>query len=455
MSLKDTICAVATPPGQGGIGIVRVSGPKAGEVLGKIWAGKCKVPSFESHRMYFGSVKDPVTVEKIDSVLSVWMKKPNSYTGEDVVEISCHGGPSILERILGACRGAGARSAGPGEFTKRAYLNGKMDLLQAEAVADLISATSEKAARMASRQLEGRLSKEINIFLEELTKIRAFVEASIDFPEEDIEFIEKEGIAKKLEDIVSRMRALAETYNEGRIIRDGVRVAIVGKPNVGKSSLFNALVGRDRAIVHHTSGTTRDLVTETEVMGGIVFHLTDAAGFRESDHAVEKIGIEKARDAMGDADIILLVMDGSVPPDDEDRKISKSLDRERTIVCLNKSDLPRRCGCETQGARCEISVSALKGNGVESLRQALVKRVADQKSLKSEGVVITTARHKEALSQAVNETEAALKVAKEGVSAEFIAHHLRQANEFIGQITGTISTDAILEQIFSRFCIGK
>lgn len=449
MSLKDTICAIATPPGMGGIGIVRVSGRNASRVLKKVWRGRVDVERFESHKMYFGNVAD------IDTALAVIMKRPRSYTGEDVVEISSHGGPAVLEQILDACRTAGARPAEPGEFTKRAFLNGKMDLAQAEAVADLISATSETAAKLARMQLEGRLSGEIGTIIKELTELRAFVEASIDFPEEDVEFIKKEGVETKLAKIQKRISELALTYDEGRILHDGVRVSIVGRPNVGKSSLFNSLVGRERAIVHHVSGTTRDLVTETIKIRGLAFHLTDAAGLRESDHEVERIGIEKARGSISDADIVLLVLDGSQPASGEDLKIYNVLDPQRTIVCINKSDLPRRIEFDAKGFHSGgVFFSALSGEGIGPLKEMLFQR-SRHKRRPAEGIIITSARHRAALDKASNAVLNAIKAAKEEGSTEFVAHHLAQAHEFLGEITGEAGGEAVLNEIFSRFCIGK
>jgi len=433
----------------GGIGIVRVSGRGSSRVLKKIWRGRIAVEKFESHKMYFGSVKD------IDTVLAVIMRRPRSYTGEDVVEISSHGGPSVLDQILDACRDAGARMAEPGEFTKRAFLNGKMDLAQAEAVADLISATSETAAKLAKLQLEGRLSGEIGGLIDELTDLRAFVEASIDFPEEDIEFIKREGVEAKLKKMQKRIMELAATYNEGRLLHDGVRVAIVGRPNVGKSCLFNSLVGRERAIVHHTSGTTRDLVTETIRIKGIAFHLTDAAGLRDSEHEVEKIGIGKARETISDADIVLFVLDGSEATGGEDLKIYRMLDLDRTIVCVNKSDLPKKIEFDVKGFHSRGAfVSALSGDGIESLKNILVQKAKNRKT-SPESVIITSARHKDALAEAAKYIEQAIESTKTRQSSEFIAHHLSLAHDSLGQITGKVATEAVLDRIFSTFCIGK
>ena len=469
MSINDTICAIATPPGQGGIGIVRVSGNGSPDVIQKIWKGKKSADIFESHRMYLGRVVDPQTKEPIDTALAVLMRAPNSYTGENVVEISCHGSAVILGKILEACKKAGARLAEPGEFTKRAFLNGKMDLAQAEAVADLISATSESASRCARDQLEGGLSRRIGELIDELTNLRAFVEASIDFPEEDIEFIEQEGIAKRLGAVASKIVSLADTYNEGKLFKDGVNVVIIGKPNVGKSSLFNALVGHERAIVHHTSGTTRDLVKETVQIGGVAFHLTDAAGLRESDHDIEKMGILKARDAIERADLILFVMDGSKPSDDSDKEIFNALDKRRAIVCVNKSDLPAPLLCKEGSGEVdrglphltspykgeEIAVSALRGDGIDLLKEKLLQSATGQKEVRTESAVVTSARHKEALHEAIGHIENAIKATNERQSAEFIAHHLSLAHDCLGQITGKVATEAVLDRIFSSFCIGK
>lgn len=481
MSSKDTICAIATPPGMGGIGIVRLSGEAARMILSRIWRGK-NIETFESHRMYLGKIVDPMPLfckegvkprgghaplrgsgeveqKVIDRVLVVWMGNPNSYTGEDVVEISCHGGQTILARILSACLKSGACLAEPGEFTKRAYLNGRMDLTQAEAVADLIAATSDAATRRALEQLEGRLSQRVNELSNDITKLRAFVEASIDFPEEDIEFLEKEGIANSLSQIANEMKSLARTYAEGRILRDGIKVAIVGKPNVGKSSLFNALVGKDRAIVHHAPGTTRDLVSEAIQIEGMVFHLTDAAGLWAGEHDVEKIGIEKTRDVINKSDVILFILDGSNELDDKDWEIFKGLDLSKTVMCVNKSDLSPAFrelpfGNEKEDAAL---ISALTGEGVDSLKGTLLKRVVQDRkeTIDSESVIVTTARHKEALDEAAQNIADAIKTTEEKQPAEFIAQHLNLAHESLNRITGQVTTETVLNEIFSKFCIGK
>ena len=458
--LQDTICAIATPPGHGGIGIVRISGNEAKNILEKMWDGKAPASSFESHRMYFGRIRD--NGEIIDAVFSVWMKAPHSYTGEHVVEISCHGGPAVLNRIIQSCIYAGARTAEPGEFSKRAFLNGKMDLAQAEAVADLIAATSEEASRLARQQLDGHLSQKITAILNDMTSLRAFVEASIDFPEEDIEFIGKEKIRDQLEGIAKRIKALANTYHEGRLLRDGVRVSLVGKPNVGKSSLFNALLGQDRAIVHHTSGTTRDLVTDTIQIGGAAFHMTDAAGLWETSHEVERIGIEKSYQAIKQADVILFVIDGSHPTDVNDENILRNLDIEKTVLCINKSDLanppipPLEKGGKGGFEGSAIRISALCGDGIDVLKERLVQ-YAQKHTCQAghESVMITSARHKEALDEAIKEMEFGNQAITDGKSAEFVAHHLFAAHEALGRITGKVSTEELLDHIFSRFCIGK
>jgi tRNA modification GTPase len=463
MACKDTICAIATPPGSGGIGIVRISGARSLSVLAKIWEGRKDVSSLESHKMYLGRVFNPKTGNLIDMAMAVWMRGPQSYTGEDVVEISSHGSQAVLGQILDASIAAGAKIAEPGEFTKRAFLNGKMDLVQAEAVADLIAATNEAAARAALMHLEGRLSHKITGLTDELTGILAFVEASIDFPEEDIEYMEKEKIASRLQQIIEGAKLLADTYTEGRIIKDGVNVTIVGKPNVGKSSLFNAIIGNDRAIVHHAPGTTRDLVKETAQLGGMAFHLTDAAGLWTGEHEVEKIGIEKAKKAIYESDVVIFVLDGSENLDDFDYEIYKLLDPLKTITCVNKSDLPpafRKLPFGSAENKFAL-VSAVTGEGIDSLKNILVSEVVGTKlsgkTIKTgkESIVVTSARHKEALDCAIANLNEAVKAAEERQSAEFIAHHISLAHEALGRITGRVTTESVLNEIFSRFCIGK
>ncbi len=489
---EDTICAIATPPGAGGIGVVRISGPRAREVLTALWRGRVHPSQFEARKLYLGSITLPlckgesegvdrtvstspnpslqrrgitdtihgsrITLHGFhDKALAVFMPSPHTYTGDDVVEISCHGSQIILSRILEACGAAGARIAAPGEFTRRAFLAGKLDLAQAEAVADLIGATSERGARQASEQLEGRLSAEVREAGSRLADIRAVVEASIDFPEEGIEQWCGD-IADRINDVASRVKKLTATYGCGRMIRDGVRVAIVGRPNSGKSSLMNRLAGRDRALVHHEPGTTRDVIEERVQIGGVEFRLRDTAGVRDAGCEVEALGIARTREEIALADLVLAVFDGSREFGKEDEEVMACVCARPAITIINKSDLPERLKLPSHDAQgIPLRISALTGMGMDDLSARLAAAVLSEDNIAGahESAIVTSARHKAALDDALT----ALKGGSDALAAndpiECIAQHLRSAQDALGSITGEVTTDELLDRIFSRFCIGK
>lgn len=456
-SPQDTICAIATPPGAGGIGIVRVSGCKAFDILQKIWTALRPAEVLEARKLTLGYAQT-IAGERLDTAMAVQMPGPATYTGEDVVEISCHGSPVVLSRILGSAVAAGARLAGPGEFTRRAFLAGKLDLAQAEAVCDLIHAEGERAARLAEEQLEGRLSREVLTLSQHLADIRAAVEAAIDFPEEGLEV---ENLPQSLDHLITQINQLVDTYREGRLVSEGVRVAIVGKPNAGKSSILNRLCGRERAIVHHTPGTTRDVIEERAVHSGIVFHLRDTAGIREAASEVEAIGVARTHEEVRRVDLLLLVLDGSRLLDADDRAILKLTHTIPTLTVVNKSDLPQMILDDEVRMQASnhrlVHCSATQGHGIDVVIETLVSLVTSGSGLVVGSAVatVTNMRHKEALDVAAS----ALQDAKTGLEAlkpmEFAAQHLRVAQEALGTITGEVTTEALLDRIFSRFCIGK
>ncbi|HPM41773.1 MAG TPA: tRNA uridine-5-carboxymethylaminomethyl(34) synthesis GTPase MnmE, partial [bacterium] len=347
-SIKETICAIATPPGSGALGVVRISGPLAREILARLWRGPVPVEKFRPRTLYLGNISVFPNPEgrPLDRVLAVFMPAPATYTGEDVVELSAHGSPFVLREILSACVNSGARPAEPGEFTRRAFMAGKLDLAQAEGVADLIAATSERGARLAASQMEGSLSKRVTSIGEEIASIRAEIEAAIDFPEEDVDAGGGGPLAWRIANALSGVGALKESFREGKLLCEGVRVAIVGKPNAGKSSVMNCLAGRERAIVHHAPGTTRDVVEERLSVGGVAFNLRDTAGLREGAGEVEEIGITKTLREIEEADLVLAVVDGSLDFDEGCAEMFSKLDAHKTVVVVNKSDLPRACLCE-------------------------------------------------------------------------------------------------------------
>ncbi len=455
ISNTDTICAVATPPGAGGIGVVRMSGPAAFAILGRIWRGGTPVSRFEPRKLYLGRIgiaNHESRVTGHDKVMAVKMPAPKTYTGQDVVELSCHGSQVVLKKILKACIAAGARPAGPGEFTRRAFLAGKMDLAQAEAVCDLINATSERGARVAALQLEGRLSQEIGGISSQLADLRGEVEASIDFPEEGIEV--SGGLEGRAAEISGRIKGLLATYETGRLAKDGMRVAIVGRPNSGKSSILNRLVGCERAIVHREPGTTRDVVEESVSLCGTLFRLRDTAGMRGGAAEVEAAGIARARQEIEMADLVIAVFDGSIEFGREDREVLDSITGARSVLVINKSDLPQRIGAGDLGAREVLRISAKTGGGFECLTKALSASASPESGLE-EGVAITSERHREALSSARSALAGSLETYRGRGPAECVAQHLKMAHESLGAITGEACTDAILDRIFSTFCIGK
>lgn len=465
----DTITAIATPIGVGAIAVLRLSGPQARQVFQGLWISSAvSVENFETHRFYYGKLAfsrtenghfSPDIHRIIDTVMAVYFAPPRTYTGEEMVEISCHGGAVVVQEILAACLAAGARLATPGEFTRRAFLNGKLDLAQAEAVADVIHASSETARMRATEQLAGRLSLWIRRHMTTLTELRAFVEATIDFPEEDIEMIAHAGIAERLDPLRAQLQQLSATYQSGRLLRDGVRLTLVGAPNVGKSSLMNQLLGEERSIVHERPGTTRDYVDAIWNLEGIAVQVTDTAGLRDGNDEVEQLGIQRSRDKMQTADWVLLVCDGSRPLQADEQRMLQELQPGRALVVVNKNDLSLVTSAQTIQALSPqlavVSVSARSGDGVTDLQNSLVQAMQGSGPRDVEGIAISNLRHKQALDQAIVHLTQAAHDVRERRSAEFVAHHLTKATQALGEIVGDVSTDDLLAVIFSRFCIGK
>ena len=454
---RDTIAAIATPYGESAIGIVRLSGPKALDILKKVF----KTPSGKIKPRYahYGWVLDK-SGEPIDEAVAIYYKAPHSYTGEDMVEFNLHGNPLILREVLQRLLEEGARLAEPGEFTKRAFLNGKLDLTQAEAVAELISAKTDLARRLALNQLRGALSKEIKPLREELLMLHALVESSIEFEEEDIPTIEREELIRRLKGILERVNRLLETAKTGKAIRGGIKLAIVGRPNVGKSSLFNRLLGEDRAIVTEIAGTTRDYLEEVVNIGGIPVRLIDTAGIREATDTVERIGVERSLQKLREADLILFVLDASQPkPTPEEVELAKLVAQsgKPTILVLNKIDLGKVIDLSDfplKGVPI-VEVSAKSGEGIEKLREEILKAVGVQAG--EGGNIYISVRHEELLKRAKAALENALRYLEEGefYSPEILMLDLREASDALGEIVGEVTTEDVLGQIFSTFCIGK
>jgi tRNA modification GTPase len=442
--INGTIAAVSTPSGVGAVGIIRISGSLCRDILKKVWINpNHPVDKFETHRLYYGKIST------VDNVLAVWMQAPHSYTGEDIVEIHCHGGSVSTKAVLEAVLNSGARPALPGEFTRRAFLNGRLDLAQAEAVAEVINATSERALRLANEQLNGRLSNEVNNAQRKLKELAVSIEAAIDFPEEDIEIIKNEQIEKGLKNILEKLSNLSRTYHEGKMIHDGVRVIIVGKPNVGKSSILNSLVGSDRAIVHPSPGTTRDIIEEDIEIDGIRFRLIDTAGIRDSTCEVEQMGIKRTRIRLSEADCALVILDAAKFMDEEDKVIIRETEKIKRIIVLNKMDL-----CPTASADA-IKTSVKTGLGLDELKKALINIVDVDLSHESEGVIVTNLRHKQALDEAANALNNGIVAIAKKESPEFVAVYIKLAMTNLGKITGEVTSEDVLNEIFSKFCIGK
>lgn len=455
----DTIAAISTAPGEGGIGIVRLSGTRALEIARQLFRGArhFDAASAPTHSLHYGHVVHPVSGEWLDEALLAIMRAPHSYTREDVVEIQCHGGMLPLRNILDAALSCGARLAVPGEFTKRAFLNGRIDLSQAESVIDIIRAKTDAGLRLAVQQLQGKLSAQVRQMRDALQQLLAEIEASIDFSDDDIELISSARIQRELRQSLDELSRVLATAREGKIVRDGLSLAIVGKPNVGKSSLLNLLLQEERAIVTPIPGTTRDAIEEYINLSGVPIRLIDTAGIRDTDDHVERIGVERTRQIIEAADMALCLFDCSAPLTAEDRQFVELVASKDKLILLNKVDLPAQwtaaelLGLFSASAQI-IELSITQHLGVDALKQAIVERVLD---VPLESVAVTNARHKQALSAAQASLRHAERSAQAEMSPEFLAVDLRDALRHLGEITGETTTDDILDRIFSTFCIGK
>ncbi len=452
----DTIVAPATPPGEGGVGIVRLSGPRAVTYLKNTFRCKTVDQEYQSHRLYYGQLFNPDNI-RLDEVLAVVMRSPRSYTGEDVVEVHCHGGLQIMRSVLDLYLNAGARMAAPGEFTQRAFLNGRLDLSQAEAVVAVIKARSERAGQVALDQLEGHLSRRIYCYSEQLKSALALLEAHIDFPDDEVGSLDLPLLVEPIRVQAEEMVALAESYSVGRVLREGASILILGRPNVGKSSLMNALLGEARAIVTSVAGTTRDTLEESLVLGGFPVRIIDAAGVRETDDPVEKEGVKRASSKARSADLILLVVDGSTLLTDEDLLAMDQCRVDKTIVVINKSDQTQKINLDPLSRFSNlVTVSAKQLTGLDALRELVAERVGrDSLTAAGEGLVVTENRHKDALLKAIAALNGFFAGAKGSAPLECLAMDLREGLSALGMITGETTPDEILDQIFSRFCIGK
>ena len=457
---QETIAAISTPFGESGIGIVRVSGVLAESICRKIFRPKREHPRFESHVFQYGEIVDPEGGAAIDEVLLVMMKAPKSYTREDVAEIHCHGGYLIVQKILDLIRREGAKLAEPGEFTKRAFLNGRIDLTQAEAVIDVINSRTSASLEIANQQLRGILYKEVMRLKEGLVEMLALIEAHIDFPDEDIDPISQEGMKKDLDRMVAVMSGWISSYEEGRIFRDGVSCAIIGKTNVGKSSLLNVLLNEDRAIVTAIPGTTRDVIEEVLNIREIPVRLIDTAGLRKTGDCVEMEGVRRTKEQLKRSDFILLVLDGSRELDKEDLEIFDEVVGKKKVIVVNKNDLPGRIPMGIIRSRFQsdavVQLSVLKREGIKDLENAIhACLIKGNVRRASESVIVASLRHKIGLEEAEKRLVASRGGLEDGVSLEFVAFEIRSALEALGEIIGETTTEELLNHIFGRFCIGK
>ena len=447
---EDTITAIATPSGAGAISVIRVSGALSFEISDKIFKGKKRLSDSESHTIHYGEIVNERGIS-IDDVLISVFRNPHSYTGEDSIEISTHGNPLISKQIVALLIRNGARPAEPGEFTKRAYLNNKIDLAQAEAVADIISSRTDASLRGARNQLDGLLSKKVEEIRSALINVSSFVELELDFAEEDVEFVNLDELSKRIEKVKSEIETLLKSYSFGKVIKDGVNAAIVGKPNVGKSSLLNYILKESRAIVSHIPGTTRDIIREDVSIDGILFRLYDTAGIRISEDIIEIEGVLRSRQAVKDADIVLLISDVEQGRSDELLEEIKSFtDENKILKILNKIDLG-----SNDTKNYDAAISTLSGEGIESLFFIMKEKALGSASYSEKGAIVSNTRHYECLRRAKETLEKAEESIKNKMSGEFISVDLRKAADDIGEIIGIVTSDDILNNIFTKFCIGK
>ena len=459
MLRDDIICALSTPQGVGALAIVRVSGANSAFLLTPFFISKrAQNSGFTSHRAYFGDYI--ISGERIDEVLVTYFEEGKSFTGEESFEISCHGSPYIVSRIMESLLEAGARLADPGEYTMRAFMNGRMDLAQAEAVADLIHAENKTMHDVALRQLKGGFSNQITAFREELVHFASMIELELDFSEEDVEFASRANLLKMLHSLKSNVGTLLDSFKYGNALKKGIATAILGAPNAGKSTLLNALLGEDRAIVSSIAGTTRDTVEDTFNYGGLTYRLIDTAGIRETDDFVERIGIQKAFEQAEKADIIFYLLDATAPEDDLEQRIAHlehSASQATIFLCINKSDQADASAVisRVEGSNCQVfQIAAKTKDGLSELLSALKESTAWTSHSASQ-TIVTNARHADALRRTSLALDKSIEAVELSIPGDLLAQDLRLALDGLGEITGTISTDDLLANIFSKFCIGK
>lgn len=455
---RDTIAAIATPIGEGGIAVIRVSGNKAIDTVDSVFKSKIPLKKAVGYTVHFGQIITQ-SGNKIDDVLATVFKSPKSYTGEDTVEISCHGGVLVTQQVLETVLEAGARSATAGEFTYRAFLNGKMDLSQAEAVADIIHAKSKKALSSAHQQMDGRLGEYIEIFRQDLIDATAMIELELDFTEEDVEFANKSDLEQLLSSLLTDIDNLLDTYETGRLIKYGISTVFIGAPNAGKSTLLNTLTGKERAIVTDIAGTTRDTIDADWNYEGLWFRLIDTAGIRTTQDIIEAEGVRRSQKAADEADIIIFLYDLSNGKSDEVMQILKKLKQDFSqkpvLVIGTKEDIENPRNAVSVEGHIDLKISALNQTNIDLLKKLIKEKALQNRDFDASSLLITSTRHKDALQKAKGHIQSALQGLKSDLSGDFISIDLRSALQYLGLITGQITNEDVLDSVFSRFCIGK
>ena len=454
--LFDTIAAISTPKGEGGIAIIRISGDKSFEILDKIFVKKNPNANLGFYKLNYGFIKDGE--KTVDEVMAVRLKAPKSYTCEDIVEINCHGGTLVSEKVLELVLRNGARHAESGEFTKRAFMNGRIDLSQAEAVMDIIQGKTEKSVSLSLDQLRGDLRDKVNQFKKALLDITAHVNVVLDYPEEGIDDPLPSELRNNLEEVYEEANRLIDSYNTGKKIKEGIKTVIVGKPNVGKSTLLNALLHEERAIVTHVAGTTRDVIEEIINIKGVPLVLVDTAGIRKTDDIVENIGVEKSKQFIGKADLVLLVLDASKELENEDIEVINQIkeNKKKVIVLLNKIDLNKKINLEGHNLENIVEISAKDNIGIEDMQEKIYSYIVEEDvENSSEKLIITNIRHKTALEKTKDAIKNIFETIDMGLPMDLISVDLKEALDSLSEITGEISSEDILDHVFGNFCVGK
>ena len=460
MLQQDTIAALVTAVGESSVGIIRISGPEAVNIAGKLYKGKSNLHTAESHTIHYGYVYDEANDKKIDEALFLLMLGPRSFTGEDIVEVQCHGGMVVLKQTLQLILSLGARMAEQGEYSKRAFLNGRLDLAQAESIMDIVQAKTERGVDLALSQLQGTVSGMVKTLRADLLEMIAFIQADIDYPDDDIERLTAEQFINRASLIRENITSVLQNAQKGKLIRDGLRVVIAGKPNVGKSSLLNALLGQERAIVTDIPGTTRDVIEEYINLNGIPLKIVDTAGIRETDNLVEQIGVDRARQFVQNADLVLYVLDAAQGMTEEDISMLKELDGQTVLYLLNKSDLGIKESLfdtiiKKVGKESVLQISARERTGLEQLERKITDLFFSGTLEISNQIMVTNIRHIQVLEESLVHVKHFLDGLQSGLSVDVLVIDLQNAWEKLGKITGETIEDDLLDQIFSKFCLGK